>query len=346
MNAVVTESDQIREHYELDVIPLRYARSLGDIGRPTFRKALQMCGHLLHIARHALFRRPDAVYYTISPTGWALIRDLCYVTLLKILGIRIVYHIHGSGIAASAQSPVLRAWLRWAFAKEWIIHLSPSLASELHGLASAARCKVLPNGVRSPSNSAVEATRAGNRILFCSNMMAEKGPLVLVEALGRLARKNIEFTAEFAGPPTAPEFEARFWNVCRREGVVERVRWRGAHYGQEKAALFSSASIFAFPTYYPPEGVPLVLLEAMSYGLATIASDQGGIRDILEDGLTGFIVPPKDVDSLTLKLETLLLDEQLRESMGASARRAFAERYTLDRFERGWLGIMNEALPC
>lgn len=349
MNAVVTESGRIRERYHLDVIPMRYARSLGDIGRPSLRKALLMGLHWLQIARYALFRRPDAVYYTISPVGWALLRDLACVSLFKVLGIRIVYHIHGSGITSSSRNRVMRAWLRWAFADEWIIHLSSSLVAELKGLASAERCKVLPNGVPSPAEHlpalAKGTLRARNKILFCSNMMVEKGPLVLIEALGRVARKGIEFSVEFAGPPVTPGFETKFWETCRREGVDERVSWRGAHYGEEKAALFSSASIFAFPTYYAPEGVPLVILEAMSYGLATIASNQGGIRDVLEDGQTGFIVPPGDVGSLAHRLESLLLDESLMESMGASARRAFIERYTLERFERDWLGIMSEAVP-
>jgi glycosyltransferase involved in cell wall biosynthesis len=343
MNEMVVESTEIRRRYRMEVLPLRYARSLQDIGRPSLRKALMMGAQWLQVVHRALFRRPDIIYYTIAPTGWALIRDLCYISVFKLARIRVVYHIHGGGIARSAQDPLLRTWLRWAFDREVVIHLSQSLMTELAGLASFEQCRILPNGVKKPRHEPSRGARNRNAILFCSNMMTQKGPLVLVEALGILARRGVPFVAEFAGPAVTPEFESTFWDACRMLGLSEHVRWNGAKYGQDKAELFSSSSVLAFPTLLH-EGVPLVILEAMSYGLPSIASNQGGIPDVVEDGVTGFLVPPGDPEMLASRLESLLLNPELQEAMGERARVRFDERYTLDRFEKGLAGILNEAL--
>jgi glycosyltransferase involved in cell wall biosynthesis len=347
MNEVVVDSTEIRARYDMEVMPLRYARSLDDIGRPTLRKVLVMGAQWLRVLQRALFRRPDVVYYTIAPFGWALARDLCYVSVFRSAGVPIVYHIHGGGIERTARNPILRRWVRWVFHRQVVIHLSPSLVTGLTGLAPPERCRILPNGVKGPCGelrrSTTDEDRSANTILFCSNMMIQKGPLVLVRALGILARNGISFVAEFAGPAVPRDIEVVFWDLCRHEGIIDRVRWTGPRYGQEKAELFSSATIFAFPTLLQ-EGVPLVILEAMSFGLPSVASNQGGIPDIVEDGVTGFLVPAGDAEALAAKLESLLTHRELRESMGERARACFDERYTLDRFERGLAGILGEAL--
>jgi glycosyltransferase involved in cell wall biosynthesis len=346
MNRFVVESTKIRQHYDLDVIPLRYANGLADIGRPSIRKASIMVGQLAGIFCRTLMRRPDAIYYTIAPTGWALIRDLAFVSIFKAARIRLVFHIHGRGIGLAAQRRLLRTWIRWTFRNEIVIHLSPTLAVELEGLVERDRWKILPNGIPGPSGGADYTLKGPGppKIVFCSNMMIEKGPLILVEALGVLNRRGVAFTAEFAGPSVHKEFEDVFRLACRREGILERVSWTGARYGLDKAEMLRSADVFAFPTYYASEGVPLVLLEAMSYGLPSVVTDQGGIRDVIEDGVTGYIVPPRDAECLAERLERLVLDHGRRELMGGQARVAFRNRFTVSSFEEGLVGILDEAI--
>lgn len=87
-----------------------------------------------------------------------------------------------------------------------------------------------------------------------------------------------------------------------------------------------AADIFAFPT--ENEALPLSLIEAMACGLAVIGSDVGGLKDILQDGQNGLVIPAGDLDRLVAALEALLADATLRERLGQAARHTVVERYT------------------
>ncbi len=116
----------------------------------------------------------------------------------------------------------------------------------------------------------------------------------------------------------------------------------GPKYGEEKSRLFLQADIFCFPTYYPPEAFPLVLLEAMQFGKPVVSTYEGAIPEIVDEGVTGFLVPPKDFHALSEKLEILIADSELRERMGKAGRMKFFEKYTVDIFERNLLKVFEE----
>lgn len=88
-----------------------------------------------------------------------------------------------------------------------------------------------------------------------------------------------------------------------------------------------------FPTYYHNECFPLVLLEAMQHGVPCISSGEGGVPDIIENGKTGYIVERRRPEQLAAKIERLLNDRVLRESMGRAGRGKFQREFTLRTFE-------------
>jgi glycosyltransferase involved in cell wall biosynthesis len=88
----------------------------------------------------------------------------------------------------------------------------------------------------------------------------------------------------------------------------------------------------------------LVLIEAMAHGLPVVATYEGAIPDIIEDGVTGFLVPTRNVGALADRIALLLGDEGLRKAMGKRARRRYEERHQLDRFERELVRILAARL--
>ena len=88
--------------------------------------------------------------------------------------------------------------------------------------------------------------------------------------------------------------------------------------GEELAAAYASADVFAFPS--TTETLGLVALESMASGVPVVGADAGGIPFVVDDGRTGFLVPPGDVDALTGRLEQLVADPGLRARMGAAVR--------------------------
>ena len=107
----------------------------------------------------------------------------------------------------------------------------------------------------------------------------------------------------------------------------------GRKYGADKEAFFRTADIFVFPTYYHNECFPLVLLEAMQHGVPCISTCEGGVPDIIEDGKTGYIVERRRPEQLVAKMERILNDRVLRESMGRAGRCKFEQEFTLRTFE-------------
>jgi glycosyltransferase involved in cell wall biosynthesis len=78
---------------------------------------------------------------------------------------------------------------------------------------------------------------------------------------------------------------------------------------------------------------PLVLLEAMQAKLPVISTFEGGIPDIVEDGLTGYLIPQKNTEALAEKLEMLITHPDIRHQMGDAAFKKFEREYTFDTFE-------------
>jgi glycosyltransferase involved in cell wall biosynthesis len=89
--------------------------------------------------------------------------------------------------------------------------------------------------------------------------------------------------------------------------------------------IYRAADIFCLPSWW--EAAPLSLLEAMATGLAVVASRVGDIPKIVEDGVSGLLVPPRDPSSLTEALKELCLDPERRTAMGLQARRTVVERF-------------------
>ena len=116
----------------------------------------------------------------------------------------------------------------------------------------------------------------------------------------------------------------------------------GPKYGDDKAKCFNQSDVFVFPTFYHNECFPLVLLEAMQYGLACISTNEAGIPNIIDDGKTGLIVPKKDCIALADSIEKLINDRKLCLQMGQAGRKKYEEKFTLDVFERNICRILEE----
>lgn len=154
-------------------------------------------------------------------------------------------------------------------------------------------------------------------VLLASRLLWEKGVGDFVEAARQVRAVRPEVRFLLAGMPdngnitsvTTEELQA--WVD---EGVVE---WLG-HCAQ-MADLLRTATVYCLPTYYP-EGVPKALLEAGATGLALVATDVAGCREVVLDGNTGLLVPPRDPDALARAVRRLLDDPQLAHRLGTAAR--------------------------
>jgi len=153
--------------------------------------------------------------------------------------------------------------------------------------------------------------------------------------------KNIDFTSTFIGGEG--DINAASFNIKVKElGLSDKVNYLGRKYGDEKNKYFMKADIFVFPTFYHNETFGLVNLEAMQFSLPIISTFEGGIPDVVQNGITGFLVKKRDARELAEKIAILIEDTDLRITMGERGRERFKEHFTLLNFEQTFCEIFTQ----
>jgi glycosyltransferase involved in cell wall biosynthesis len=340
VNRQVVNSQILAEAFDLTVVPIAMSADMTELRKFGLAKIVRSL-RLFGAVAGQLFgwTRPDLVYFTLSPAGWAFFRDLALIAMIRLAGVRCVFHLHGRGVAASIEkAPWRRHLYRFAFARSFIITLGGALRDDITGLAPDDRIFVVPNGVADNANRDArrhEGKRGPNppRVLFLSNMLKEKGPLVLLEALAMVADRGVRFQAQFAGAWRPPISEAGFSTRVQALGLEDQVALLGPVYGEAKTRLFADADVFVLPTYYGHEALPLVVIEAMMHGLAVITTKVGALPGVVADKTSGELIEPANVSQLASALEKLLTDPDLRARYGRAARQKYEADLTARRFE-------------
>ena len=116
----------------------------------------------------------------------------------------------------------------------------------------------------------------------------------------------------------------------------------GKKFGSDKDAFFRNADIFVFPTYYPNECFPLVLLEAMQQGLPCISTKEGGITSIIDDGKSGLLVNRQDAEDLANKIAWMLEHTKERIGMGVEGYRKVKSKFIISQFEKNLATILED----
>lgn len=112
-------------------------------------------------------------------------------------------------------------------------------------------------------------------------------------------------------------------------GIVDRCEFHGWVTGSEREALFKRAAVCCLPS--KNEGLPMSVLEAMAHGIPTVATAVGGVPQVIEDGISGFLIDVDDTESLAQKISSLLGDSMLRKSVGMASRDVVARSFGVDR---------------
>jgi glycosyltransferase involved in cell wall biosynthesis len=148
------------------------------------------------------------------------------------------------------------------------------------------------------------------RVLFAGTMGKLKGERDLIAALRRVPDLTSRVRLVMLGRG-AETIEP----LCRESGLWPVIDHFGAVPLDERVTFFKWADLFVLPTY--AEGMPMVVLEAMAAGLPIISTPVGGIPELIENGVEGFLVEPGDVNALADRITRLVEDRTERQQMGA-----------------------------
>lgn len=283
--------------------------------------------------------RPHCLYITVSQTPVGYLRDAVILLLASLLGIPRIVHIHGGyfGEMYRGANRLLQFVIRHSLGTaDAVLVLSPSLRGMLTGIVPEDRIFVVPNGVdvdvfAPRKSSQVESVVSGRpfRMLFLSNLIRSKGYEDVIRAAALLHEKGFSVEAVFAGAFPDKSEEEMALGIVEKLNVRELVTFLGVVTGQKKVELLQDSDVFVLPTYYPYEGLPISVIEAMSVGLPVIVTRYRGLVDLVEDGVNGFFVPPRDSKALADRLETLIRNDSLRHAMREANVRRVRAGYTL-----------------
>lgn len=203
--------------------------------------------------------------------------------------------------------------------------------------------QVVYNPVRKPVANALPAETGLFALLAGLNepvvglvgrITPQKGHDVLLKAAAQLARRGRVIQVVFVGAPdrNAPEdlaYVRKLEAVARELGIKERLHWAG--FQENPNPFYAVFDVLVIPSKVS-EGLPLVALEAMQWGVPVIGSRIGGIPEVLRNGANGFLVPPGDEKALASCLECVLSNAELRMRLQSGARSSVDGRFSTEAF--------------
>ena len=318
-------------------------RGVANIGRLDAGNVALALRHGVRFLKLLLTARPDVVYVPIAQNTLGLLRDLLFLIPAVLLRRRLVVHVHGGGLGAfyEATNPLMRRLLRATVGRaSRVIVLGDALRATVREFVRSERVVVLPNGKDDSFGFPPQRlARSCVRVLYLGNLIESKGFLDVLRAAERLIAEGVDLRVDLAGAYAGAAEEQRTAPLVARLG--DRVSVHGAVDGARKQALLANADVFVFPTYYPYEGHPYVILEAMAAGLPVIATRHAAIPETVIDGETGLLVAPRDLDALTDAMRRSCTQPALRQRLGDAGRTRYLEQYTIEAWSRGLSSLLR-----
>jgi glycosyltransferase involved in cell wall biosynthesis len=276
----------------------------GNLGRRPWL-ALFVPALLASFVRAARRVDADLLHAHWLPAGWVAART----------GKPYVVQVWGTDVEFARRTPWLaRRVLRGA---RLVIAASSALAESARELG-ALEVRVIPSGVDIPAEVGDEADPP--EVLYAGRLSPEKGVLELVEAT-----QGLNLVVAGDGP---------------LRGRVPGARGFVSH--DELQRLYARAAVVACPSRR--EGFGVACLEAMAHGRPVVAAAVGGLLDLVVDGETGLVVPPRDPGALRAALERLLGDRDLRRALGTAARLRAQERFSWAAVTGAMVSAYSEAV--
>jgi glycosyltransferase involved in cell wall biosynthesis len=296
MNFLYLNSKVINYQYDIKYIKLNNYSSLQ---RNIFSIFLQLFGFLKIIAIlffNLLFFDYKLIYFEIAPKGSAFIRDSIYIWICKLFNKKIICQFHAKGISQEIKTKWKLKYYKKVFKNVTIILLSKMLYYDVKSIIPEKNIFYLPNGIEDEITDRefkdILKIRLQNKelvLLYLSNMIESKGPLDVLEICRLLKKEKVNFKCYFAGAWDSESFKIKWFSLVKKYNLNNECIYVGPKYGLEKNKLLFKTNYLIFPTQYPMECYPLVILEAFMFGVPVLAYNNGAIGDIINSKELGFV---------------------------------------------------------
>jgi glycosyltransferase involved in cell wall biosynthesis len=293
------------------------------------------------IVQRLIKNRPDVVHIHFS-TGASFLRKAAYLLVARLWQVPTILHCHAShfDVFVDRMPIVLRSRVLQILNRaSALIVLSSQWDAYFRHFGVSIPIYVVPN----PVPVAPNVTQFSDEplVLFLGRLGERKGVYDLLEAVPRVLATcpNARFIlcGDGEGRKCQSLIDSKPW--------ASRVAIRTWIEAPEREELLGRCALLVLPSYH--EGLPVAILEAMAHAIPVVSTNVGGIPDAVEDGVTGYLVNPGDIESLAARMSTLLVDKDLRFEMGTRARSRAESRFESSAVMRHLEGLYDSiALPA
>jgi glycosyltransferase involved in cell wall biosynthesis len=247
---------------------------------------------------------------------------------------KIVRHLHGRILEPRGLAPVnFSAW-----GADAVVAVSQAVASRVVD----GRARVIYAGLPVPAGDppARPRTSSSEIIIGTAGRLVElKGIEYLLSAAAELRREFPTLRVEIAG--SGPQRE-KLEQAVAHAGLTGQVRFLG--WIDDLTSLLPRWDVFVMPSL--EEGFPIAAMDAMAAGLPVVATPVGGVPELIEDGKTGWLVPPRDAAALAARLRLLLSNPELRRSVGAAAYARVRDHFSAAPMTANFARLYDELLEA
>ncbi len=315
-------------------VRMSFSSDMDEIGKFKAGKLIKLIQLIFNIYYYRLRFNINTLYYPPAPPlRVPMLRDIVVLNVTRWLFKTTIFHFHAAGI--SEMHSQLKGLLKILFEKAYFypdicIRLSKFNPEDGKYLRSKQEY-IVPNGLDDfaiPYLDIMKDKQSISTILSVGVLCESKGVMILLESIKLLVRTGYKFKVQFMGRFESEEFRSKVLAYIDQWILHDYIEFLGVQTGTQKYLTFNKADIFCFPTFFEAETFGLVALEAMQFKIPVVATRWRGVPSVVQDGVNGFLVPPKDAKALAEKLELLINNPSLRDTMGNEGRKIYLNNFT------------------
>lgn len=280
------------------------------------------------------------VYITVAQSFWGNIRDIIFIIISFKKKKKVITHLHGGYFRKYYEnsSYIIKKINEHLLKKiSCAIVLSNSLIKIYDGLVEKGKIKIVENCIQKTDLLNTELIFKKIRqttkikqinILYLSNLIESKGYRYLLKAIKLLKlyhEENLQFN--FAGAFHTEIDKKFFFNYIEKNKLGTIITYHGIVKGEKKLELLKNNYIFVLPSYYPNEGQPIAIIEAMASAMAIITTRHAGIPDMVCDNINGILVRKKSYKDIAEAVNKLYKDRDLLKEIIKNSRIKVEENY-------------------
>lgn len=344
----IVENENLKEDFKVLCLNISVNDDISTMTKFSIKKVVLSIIYYIKLIFILIFDRIGVVYMQVSYPVFAFVKDSIFVLILKLFRKKVIGAVLGTGYKEIIESKgrLLLRYYEFIFRK-YDAFTTPSiymLTNDGFTIEMLNKSKELPFAIN-PINLTIQSIKEVSfpfQILFMGNLHPGKGVFECLESISNVVKKYKKVKFIFAGEWSSREDEVLANKIIGENDISPYCEIIGTISGEEKKKYFEECQIFLLPTYYHSEGLPLALLDAMSFGLYIITTKHAAIPSVIIDSFNGVCCKQRDSQDLADKIILAIKENADTDRIRQQAIKCFYSNYTYPIFINRFRNFLNE----